>query len=72
MRVPGCCDLDLRVAVFAHCVEAEEGEEEVGLDACHTGAVGHDQGGVEPSSEPLETTIATFSIVCGSRIGVCG
>jgi hypothetical protein len=39
-------DLDLLVPVLADCVEAEEGEEEVGFDAFHAGAVGHDQGGV--------------------------
>jgi hypothetical protein len=47
---PGVSDgghLDLGVAVFADRVEPEEGEEEVGLDSVHAGAVGHDQAGVD-------------------------
>ena len=47
------CDLDLLVAVLADRVEAEEGEEEVGLDPFHAGAVGHDQAGVDPLERAL-------------------
>src|SRR5207244_2420613 len=36
-------DLDLLDAVCADRVEAEEGEEEVCLDAFHAGAIGHDE-----------------------------
>ena len=46
-------DLDLLVAVLADRVEAEEGEEEVGLDALHAGAVGHDQAGVDAFERAL-------------------
>ena len=46
-------DLDLLVAVLADRVEAEEGEEEVGLDPFHAGAVGHDQAGVDALERAL-------------------
>jgi len=52
-RVADGGDLDLRVAVGADRVEAEEGEEEVGLDAFHAGAVGHDQAGVDALERAL-------------------
>ena len=41
-------DLDLLVAALPDRVEAEEGEEDVGVDAFHPGAVGHDQAGIDP------------------------
>ena len=42
-RVADGGHLDVVVALGVDGVEAEEGEEEVGLDALGAGAVGHDQ-----------------------------
>ena len=52
-RVSDGRDLDLLVAVLADRVEPEEGEEEVGFDALHAGAVGHDQSGVDAFERSL-------------------
>ena len=41
-------DLDVLVALLGHRVQAEEGEEQVGVDALGPGAVGHDEGRVDP------------------------
>jgi hypothetical protein len=46
-------DLDLLEAILADRVEAEEGEEEVGLDSLHAGAVGHDERGIDPFERAL-------------------
>jgi hypothetical protein len=45
--VPDRGDLDLPDAVLADRVEAEEREEEIGVDSLHPGAVGHDQARVD-------------------------
>ena len=45
--------LDVVVALAADGVHAEEGEEEVGLDALHARSVGHDQPGVDAFQRAL-------------------
>ena len=51
--LPTVATLILLVALLADRVEAEEGEEEVRLDALHAGAVGHDQAGVDALERAL-------------------
>ena len=45
--VPDGGDLDVIVLGLVDRIQAEEGEEQVRVDALHAGAVGHDQAGVD-------------------------
>ena len=52
-RVADGRDLDVLVPLLAHGVQAEEGEEEIRLDALRAGPVGHDEGRVDALQGPL-------------------
>ena len=62
-------DLDLVLVFLQHRVEAEEGEEEVGLDALHTGAVGHDEAGIDAIERAAGDDDGDFFDFIGRRHG---